>query len=767
MGEPNKNLTVRSEDKSDVNAITRLGKVEYGKAWRDNAVIFVDKWKDVLASKDNDDFNVLVVEISASFGVQVDDTEDLVAKVENNGNNNKPETRDLNLFRVRDTVAMTLAVAMAQSDDERLNNAVVSGIEVDVAAVLPSSGERIARDVALVAVPHEVFGEFALMSRLYSNAEMSPSLEDDVKCIQDCIEKVMIISGKYEEESSEFISTMRAVAGLKRKVEVLKGRKQDELRFPDDKDKQLEIVRPILARYETGGSPTNDMTTMSIAVELKNIMNQGNIDWEVKEEIQARLSLRYVAEVISKNAASLAPDKPLSIAQALVQLTSGGYEITAIEMEYFFGGNTEHSRAVMKAWDKVQMINKVGGGYRFLVERMLRDSAFCQSVGLDQIPQIVRDRIANVSGVVLAKDPKNYGDVTPNYFIDKDTDRKKFVRLYMEKQISKETNCSKSMAETSLRNAFDLVWALGEWPAFDGALTNGDSSELSNTSSATIDMKAKRKSGPGTNMDPIISAFPTPVRATCGRTIMGVLSADEIKKNLEVFTKAKQNTAYYLGVEMSLAGVVGFLRNTSFDAKTAVSDAFLGSVTDAVEKMSKFPSIILDEDGEAIISPNAVFDSAGRLLSDKLDDETIKLKSEMTRARFVVVLAYIAKHNLELGWTADKWVELRDLLTRSYNVADADSPPKMVTFISKENLAKIEKKVLNRDPKIVDPRVLGDAFRKTTATLRRSEVEIISRQRPFDLLNNERAKKGGSVLGGYRRDPNEIRYTIKELGLKF
>lgn len=491
-------------------------------------------------------------------------------------------------------------------------------------------------------------------------------------------------------------------------------------------EKQLALARSLLDVLEDRGQKPGDIDAARTIEALDLLFLDPKVNKKVKLEIDSRKRLRFIAAVMGAANGTMSEQARNSVDTALAEMDATSLHLTTEHLRFFFQGKDGLSKSTAKAWDEFQNINigrgkdivnpdgsitKVGSYHDILVE-INNDADFCKKNGIDKWPNSRRVAFLN-AGTNPALGKNGYWeDEYDNYFTDSNMERRRLVNAFLAKKIKRELKVTEYEATRGVSLAWDLVRGTQEEVIFNVALAgHHDLTELLLTKDNTLDLMSKGKSvGPLTSMDKIVSVAPTWLRFLSNRTVFGKLYSKDI--NVDNADNPKSDEVYWYSaiVKRKILLVVNAMRNEQ-PKPDEINSGTLKSLGEQMGKLAKYPSVILDENNEPIMSdstfieegrdpnlpPQLERDEKGRPLIGvkEGDKKTAEKRAERLRFLYVAGIAQLAKNRLELGWNGFAWRILKPMLLAGYHM-DEDDPTKISQFISESNLDKIEKTILGK-----------------------------------------------------------------------
>lgn len=493
-------------------------------------------------------------------------------------------------------------------------------------------------------------------------------------------------------------------------------------------ERQLSYARSLLDVLEDRGQKPGDIDAARTMEALDLLFLNPKVDKKVKLEIDSRKRLRFIAAVMGAANGTMSEQARNSVDTALAEMDATSLHLTTEHLRFFFQGEDGLSKSTAKAWDEFQNINigrgkdiinpdgsvkKVGSYHDILVE-ISNDVDFCKKNGIDKWPDSRKVAFLN-AGTKPAFSKKGYWeDEYDNYFTDSNMERRRLVKEFLAKKIKKELKVSEYEATRGVSLAWDLVRGTQEEVVFNVALAgHHDLTELLLTKDNTLDLMSKGKSvGALTSMDKIVSVAPTWLRFLSNRTVFGKLYSKDIKVDNADNPKSDEVYWYSAIVKRKISVVVNAMRNEQ-PKPDEISSGTLKTLGEQMGKIAKYPSVILDENNEPIMSdsnfieegrdlnlpPQLEKDEKGRpLIGIKEGDKKVEEKrAERLRFLYVAGLAQLAKNRQELGWSGFDWRKLRPILLAEYQM-DEDDPTKISQFITEDKLRLIETTILGRRP---------------------------------------------------------------------
>lgn len=263
-------------------------------------------------------------------------------------------------------------------------------------------------------------------------------------------------SGKLLDRAAQKLSKAAEI-----QAKSAKGEFALELPPRKNKEAQRAFVRKILNTIENSNRDCHDLAISTVVKNLEASLDQ--MDEEVREEVEARLSLHDCSELIrqangwiSRDPQKVGPGH--TIGSAAAEALRRSHDLTRKKIKTLFGeivryGSGENKREEVKgilpglkiaeAWDLLQ---KAVFNYKYFLTRL----------GLK-------------GGLEALDDEKRKGKVPSNFFTDSDSTRKTAVREYLIKELGGGESGRKS-----LQLAEKLAIATLETSVFNKSATGND-----------------------------------------------------------------------------------------------------------------------------------------------------------------------------------------------------------------------------------------------------------------------------------------------------
>ena len=385
---------------------------------------------------------------------------------------------------------------------------------------------------------------------------------------------------------------------------------EDRIEVPDDIGLQYEKSRDAIGYIEDSGFKFGDILVSRQTNLLIKFLGDEKVKPEVKREISARIHLHGIYQGMYGAGGFLDSRIPGSIPNVLQHAYDNQGELSMGDMTFFLRDGS-NGMNVQHFWDRLMDIN-YGNEYARLFDTIGVNSDFCKKVYEDKefwIRQgvnredyflkdsanhgkIIRGDNLMVGGGSLNEGSEYYRQEASNYQYDSDIVRKEIVKKFLLSEVSGD----KALLSKGLELADKLIVATGEDATMNAAFAgHHDLAELILTEANTYDRKSKGKTtGSRRALRPLVSLTPTWLRAISDRDAMGPLKCKDI--NFSALGKPK-GSEYFYYTAILMKKTIPYqkvMMEEVVDVKSIGQNPFWKDLYDQVNKVAKYPSIIVD-----------------------------------------------------------------------------------------------------------------------------------------------------------------------------
>lgn len=407
----------------------------------------------------------------------------------------------------------------------------------------------------------------------------------------------------------------------------------DRVEIPENKDKQLDIARGAMDYIEDSGFKFGDLLVSRQSTLLIVYLSSENVSSEVKREISARLHLLGIYQGMYGAGGFMDPKIHGSIPNVMQNAYDNQAELSMADMTFFLRDGS-NGMEVGHFWDELMDIN-YGDGYIRKIDEILGDTVFVKGMkedvefwkkfGINPEEYFSKNGFGSLSTESLNPGSVYFRGEKCNFQYDPDVVRKQIVRRYL---ISK-TGGDPILLSRGLELADRLIVATGEDATMNAAFAgHHDLAELILTEANTYDRKSKGKTiGSRRAMRSLVSLTPTWLRAISDRDAMGPLKCKDI--DFDAMGQPK-GSEYFYYTAILMKKTIPYQRaimEEGIDLKTFLQNPTWKDLYDQINKVAKYPSIIVDAKRGPSPGKDPVtgFDIPGPVLRDKSGAEILDI----------------------------------------------------------------------------------------------------------------------------------------------